>query len=537
MSPTVLSTAAVAAGLVALAGGLYALQRLRVRHREVVVVTTMFWREELQEQRARTLVERFRHPLTYALCLAIAGLMWLGVAGLDADRSKGEQHVLLLDGSAAMVAPGRFDAAREALVEEAARCPRDRTEVLFCGADVRQILAPGEDKALLGERLAALRPEAAGESFSRVLRDVPDPIDGARYVLFGDARPGRAVVDALPEGARVEAAELAAGSASGPRVVTLGVAPARSGAWGKADVLVAYDGADEGAPPTAWRLGGEVLGSDGLGAPVRGDEGIVRVLREDVPLDGRVLEVATGDGVDPRASATLSLPERPRLRVALQGDVPPAVTAALVVDPAVELVSTGADLHVGALSAGQPGIALVSADGGTPAILVEHDPGLESGAALARAVGELGLDRIDGRTLANRTGRTIAVGAAPAEARRVSLWRELFDADAGFAETRALPLVLARALRWAADVPPLTPYAAAGEPAPRRASTPPSTPRLSTATDGAGLLSLAPADVASDLASGESEGPGPWRPGTWVLLVALLLLCAEWVLHRKGRIA
>ena len=52
-------------GAAALAAGLFLLQRLRVRHRPVVVVSTLFWQEALQEARARVLVQRFRHLFTY----------------------------------------------------------------------------------------------------------------------------------------------------------------------------------------------------------------------------------------------------------------------------------------------------------------------------------------------------------------------------------------------------------------------------------------------------------------------------------------
>ena len=62
--------------LAALAGALYLLQRLRVRHREVDVATTLFWHEAVHETRARVLVQRFRHPWAYALLLAISALLW-----------------------------------------------------------------------------------------------------------------------------------------------------------------------------------------------------------------------------------------------------------------------------------------------------------------------------------------------------------------------------------------------------------------------------------------------------------------------------
>ncbi|MGC6487195.1 MAG: BatA domain-containing protein, partial [Planctomycetota bacterium] len=74
-------------GLGAIAGLLYALQRLRVRHQEVEVETTMFWRQAIEESRARVLTQRFRHPWTYALLLSICSLLWLAFAGLRSDAS------------------------------------------------------------------------------------------------------------------------------------------------------------------------------------------------------------------------------------------------------------------------------------------------------------------------------------------------------------------------------------------------------------------------------------------------------------------
>ena len=119
----------------------------------------------------------------------------------------------------------------------------------------------------------------------------------------------------------------------------------------------------------------------------------------------------------------------------------------------------------------------------------------------------------------------------------MSLWSELLSEDAGFTSSRAFPVVLARAVRWAADVPPLTPYAAAGMPVPRRADEAADAPRLAARADGTGVFELTGAAPASGLAPSAPEGPGPWRPMTWILLLALALLGAEWALHRTGRIA
>lgn len=537
MSLTTLSAGLFAAGLVALAGGLYALQRLRVRHREQVVVTTLFWREEIEEQRARTLVERFRHPLTYVLCLGLAVLLWLGAARPDTNRVEGTSHVLLLDGSAAMAMEGRFDAAKAALLQEIERCPRDRTEVVFCGADLRRVLAPGEDRALLGERLDRLAPAAVGESMTRALRAGGD--GDARYVIVGDARPSAAVVEALPEGARVEALELAGEAPTGPRIVALGVAPSASGRWGTADVFMRVAGFEGGGVPVAeWALDGETNAIDSnVTSPSERGDGDLPMWKTDVPLDGRSLDVSLVGTGDPRARASITLPARPPIRVALTSNVPASIAAAVASDPAVEIVSADADVTIGDVPAGAAGVAIVAAADQEEAILVGHDANQDSGAALSRAVGELGLDRVDGQAIAERTGRTISVGAAPSDARRVSLWSELFAEDAGFTSSRAFPVVLARAVRWAADVPPLTPYVATGAPMPRRADEVAAAPRLAAGTDGSGVLDLTGSAPASGLVPSAPEGPGPWRPMTWILLLAFALLGAEWALHRTGRIA
>ena len=80
MSFSNLPIGAVLAGIAALAGVLYALQRLRVRHRPVTVVTTLFWKEAVEETRARVLVHRFRHFWAYLLLLTIVSLLWIAIA-------------------------------------------------------------------------------------------------------------------------------------------------------------------------------------------------------------------------------------------------------------------------------------------------------------------------------------------------------------------------------------------------------------------------------------------------------------------------
>ncbi|MDA1266224.1 MAG: hypothetical protein O2816_14175, partial [Planctomycetota bacterium] len=125
------------AGALALAGALFALQRLRVRHRQVTVVTTLFWKQAVEETRARVLTERFRHPLAYLLVLAIALATWFAAAGPRPTRAGARDLVLLLDGSAGMGWGDRFEHAQTLLKEEAARLPAERRRVYFCGAEPR----------------------------------------------------------------------------------------------------------------------------------------------------------------------------------------------------------------------------------------------------------------------------------------------------------------------------------------------------------------------------------------------------------------
>ena len=101
-------------GLLGLAAGLFLLQRLRVRHREVPVVTTLFWQQATEARRARVFVERFRHPWAYALFLLIAGLLWTAFAQPATEQDGDVAHVILLDGSAGMAVGDRFEEAGRA---------------------------------------------------------------------------------------------------------------------------------------------------------------------------------------------------------------------------------------------------------------------------------------------------------------------------------------------------------------------------------------------------------------------------------------
>ena len=558
MSFTALSGSALLGGLVAMAAVLYALQRLRVRHESRTVVTSLFWREATEETRARSLFERFRHPLAYAMALLCAGLMLLGIGRPDSDREEGLRHVLLLDASAGMArASGetnRFEQAQAALAAELEQSPRDRTEVLWCGEHVRTILAPGEDRALLGPRLAGRSPDLAPGTLDRALRSRASMGDGEgagrRFVLFGDAPVAPATLAALGADERVERAALEPAVDGGIGITALGVSEPASGRWGVVDLFIETRGGAPGVFDLTLTLDGERFERGG----VSGTDGDRRsFLISDVPAAGALLEVrlntdggAAGAGLSADDVASIRLPSRPPIRVVVDGLDPAfgdAVRAVLAADAAVELVEGAgeADVVVGGASAGRPSLRFPSSADQEEAILIGHDQDVDSSAALSSAVGELGLDRVDASALAESLGRPLAVGALPSDARSVAIWSELMDpARTSFLESRAFPVLLGRSIRWLAQAPVLTPYRAIGrlEPSTLERARPPLSAMITSDLEAASLLdptTTVPVTEGAALAEPSPEGAGPWRLYTWILLLALAALSAEWALFQRGR--
>jgi hypothetical protein len=188
LSFTNLSPFVVLTGLAGLAGVLFLLQRLRVRHRELQVVTTLFWKQAVQETRARVFVQRFRHPWAFLLVLLIASLLWLGLAGVRLAPDGRREVVFLLDTSAGMAWGDRFEQATRALMREAARVPGDQLRVIACGGGARTLMLPGESTLLLHERLRDLRPQPSPAGIEAELRGLSPRADlEVRVLIFGDA--------------------------------------------------------------------------------------------------------------------------------------------------------------------------------------------------------------------------------------------------------------------------------------------------------------------------------------------------------------
>ena len=548
-----LSGGAVLLGLAGLAALLFALQRLRVRHREVPVVTTLFWHEAVEDTRARVLVQRFRHPWAYVLVLAITSLVWLALAGPRAEASEGRAYVLLVDGSAGMQREGRLEAARDAVEQAVLELPRDRTRVLWVGADTRSLLLPGEDVVLLGERLDALEPEAAPARIEDELARLEPGEHGTVAVVFGDAPARDGSSAPLTDGLEVVRAELPEPTGGGNRgIVALGQTPAASGAWTRVDVFVEVRGAlDLGTELSATLADAplEVTAERSTG----GDVAQIRL--RDVLADGGRLTVrlVDADAVAFDDEASIELPVRRPLRVALSPGAAPHFEGVLAADPAVRVVEGEADVAIRRVGesagGGVPALELVDAAAQEESILITFAGGTgspEDGAddELLEAIAELGVDEIDAMELAEVAQRPITIGARAGGARGIGLWSELVaDERYNFKSSRAFPLFVAQSVRWLAGLEEDPAWVTAGEAvahadefdvagasfAPPRAGT-------YTSAGGRALHASLPELAADRTASGampSEAGAGDWIG--WLIALALALAAVEWVLHRTGR--
>ncbi len=560
MSFAHLSVGSVLAGLAALAGVLFLLQRLRVRHREVVVITTQFWREATEEAQARVLVDRFRHPLAYALILLIGALLWLGVAGPRADGGDGRDHALLLDASAAMAWRGRFDAAKESLAAAVAALPRDRTTVMLCGARPRTVLLPGENPLLLDERLRGLTPDACPETVTRTIRELSFTASDERppaIRVFGDAVLPLERMRLLPDSVEVvrDAAPPREGTNAG--IVALGVTDAASGSWTHVDVLVRATSAGvsatlDGAPLTA---GAE-----------RDDD--VTVFR-DVPANGATVTATiaaanTNRGTDELSrddTASVVLPSRRLITVSLPDDTPVALRRALELDPAVRIVASDADVIVSRraedLAETGRGILLRDGRGGGAAFIVHGAANADAPGSLRGAAHDLALDRIDATSLATDAGRAISMEFVNDDASYVEVWESLFTDAFDFTRQRAFPLFVARAVRRAAAVRDVVPVVAVAEALPPHwgplrdtegrtldaadGMLAPFEAGVHTRADGA-RIHVAALETGAPVAASDEEVPDAPEPGGVPLdltllagLAAAVLLSGEWLLYRAGR--
>lgn len=558
--------AVVAVGLVALAAGLYVLQRLRVRQREVTVVTTLFWREALEENRARVLTQRFRHPWTYLFLLALSSLLWLALGGLANSERPATAHYLLLDGSMGMHRGNSFAEAKAQLLEEASALPAAGREVYWCGASFERLLAPGEELPLLQARLAKRSPDLSPdrmESYVNLLLEKHQLAKGdgtaqeLALLIYGNAPTREAWISDLAEGVslmRRTAQEPANAPMRG--FVAGGIGEATSGRWDHVDLTVTL--VSSGFDPEEAFADMEVLhGQDSWSSGyerVASADPAVQVLRfSDVPANGEdfQLRLRPQDDFAADDQLLLSIPRRDALRVGVSPSLQPLLLPLLAADPAVVVSDDNPELLIRQES--DPGddtlpTLLVFTDDGGALFRLRHESTDDANALLQQAYRDLGMASIDALGLATAMNRPVSVDASLGSPPQLGLAAPLLAADAGFTSSRSFPLLVSRGLRWLVDQPALLPYAAAGRPLPGEAGElfgvarivgAAATIRLEDQREvhvasfdyGASVAAVASTETIAEL----STTQGTWPLWTWLAVFAFLGLMAEWFLFQRGR--
>lgn len=553
----------VLAGIAGIAALLFLLQLLRIRHVEVAVPTTLFWRAAAREAPVRVLRGVFRHPLAYLLVLAICTLLWLAFAGPEAhDDRTSAYRVLFLDGSAHAAAGDDYQQAVDKLKADLAGLPEGRREVIWGGARNIKLLKAGEDRLLLDRRLATLAPVAAPSALNEQLRLLSLPgvaPESLEFVVYGRAPADSTVLEGLPTGTRVSRAIDYPGGGPNHGIAGLGINPAASGRWDRVDLLIRISGSPD-APAVDGvdvLLDGQILGDDRL-EWLADNLAAVR----DLPADGRTVEVrlTTGDELALDDLALLTLPTRRVVGIALAEDLDPAIRHAIEADPGLEVATADASVVIrqrGGMGFGDlPALEFAPAADQATAFEIDYAGNDSAEPALRSSIAALGLDQIDAAGLATQAQRPVGVQLRQAEVPGISVWEELL-AHYNFTGSRSFPLFVSRAVRWLAGEPAWHPYLAAGRPLPSATlwslatTTDPSLDALGAdyILGAAGTVSSSRGDEAVALLSDTVTEMNPGTPlavsqagggfagtgiVTWLILAALVLLGTEWYLYQRG---
>lgn len=506
----------VGVGAVVLTAILFALQRLRVRERIVAVAGASLWLQAARATPPRMLTERFRRWLAFLLALAIVLLLWLGAARPERTDAPGERvQVFYLDAAAPMLSGGAWADAKRALIADVAAVPARRRTVILGDADGATLLEPGEPVALLARRLDGTAAAARPSAFARwargfAARDASGRDVALRY--YGSAAALAAARAGLPAGLLLSPGYVVPAVPDNRGIVALGASPAASGAWNRADVRITVAAADGAAvDPAAVRV---THADDGIAAERLVPLGDGRFVVRDVPADGAAFTVAlSGDGFPADDRATLTMPVRRPVRVALAPVVPDTLRAVVRADTGLALVAAGnADVVIRRAGDGfggdKPALILTDpATQGDSFVFATDDA--DERVALSEGLDRLGLAELDAARLADDLRRPVAVGFAPAKQRTIGVWAGVFAPGSSFAGSRAMPLFVAQGLRWLAGPSPWIPFARADAPL----------------IDQSARYGLAPDPaMARETLNGEmiAGATAPYRPGGRTLAVSLL---------------
>ncbi|MDW8320136.1 MAG: VWA domain-containing protein [Armatimonadota bacterium] len=157
-------------------GAILALYILRLRRRRVEVPAILLWTQVLQDFQANVPWQRLRKHWLLLLQLLAALLLVLGVAQpySRAWVYSGEAHVLVLDGSASMLAtdvsPNRFEQARSLAREYIQKMPvGDQAAIVLAGARPRVLCGLTYNRSELLRALQNAQPAETGANIAESL--------------------------------------------------------------------------------------------------------------------------------------------------------------------------------------------------------------------------------------------------------------------------------------------------------------------------------------------------------------------------------
>ncbi len=526
MTFTLLSPLVILLGLAGLGLALWLLQRLRVQHREVEVISTLFWQAAIDQRRVRVFKRKFRHWPAWALLFAIASLMWVLFASPITRSLSGTQHVVLLDQSTDDVSDRQSDL--DLAIERAATLPTASREIIAVHDHLQTVLAAGEPAETAWLR-ASVDAGPASNGVSAAIQTVADrAAEGASLSihLVGDAKIESDLLQSLPSNVSVFRVQREAPAQELPKLTTFGLNNASGGQWDQVDVAIAFadgDMVDAAAIDVT-------LNSKPLSARVQpSGPGSFRV--EGVPTNGGELAVRVGG----EEVGVLTIPERSTILVQFVGDVPETLAELVAMDPACEIVDANGDLLIG--SSENADLRLTTSSESAFRVQSEQE---DVDSVLNELISKLALKQIDATSIAQQTGKVIDIQVVSGDERRVAVWADLFTDELDFRESRACPIFVARSIRWLANRPKIVPWAQRGETLPLVAPVlDRATTSVAATSDGRELrttrLHTPIVSAASIDASPGASLLGRLSVTTWIGLLLLGGLFVEWTLYQRGR--
>lgn len=458
---------AVIAGAIGLAALLFALQILKARQKPVRIAAAGLWAQAARVTPLRVFRQRFQRWLAYLLILTIALLLW--IAGARPEMTPGRDaadHIFYLDASAVLMGRDDLAQARRALIADARNTDPARRAVYLDGAVATPLLQPGENLALLSQRLDGVKARTAPSGFAHAVagRALDGAMSSGRLSVihyYGAWSGARTVAPSADR--RLVYGYLAAPTPDNRGVVALGASPAASGDAGRADILVEAIGADgRPLPADALRFSrdGRDVGVETLARP----DG--RLIVRDVVADGGLFTVrlARPDAFPADDKASLRLPDARPVNVALSPGAPAAVVRAVRLNPAFS-VTAPRDAQVVVRRSGErfgenrPAL-VVTESGDQPAFVFTYGVN-EPEPDLSGALDALGMSDVETQALARTTRRDVSAETRPGQQRSVAVWSAMFDDGGGFPSAASFPVFVSRTLSWLVDAGPWVPYAQA----------------------------------------------------------------------------